>query len=301
MTKREQQRLAKENMKKLLLDTWACQKTQGTSLAEFCRFYGLSRKTFYRWLQAEGKAPTQPVHRVAASLKQKAVEIYLRYKGTWSAETIALALKGQISAQTIRRVINPYRKEAVKSPPLRAEPNSKRQKSPNHIWSIDWTQYKVRGKTFHIVFLIDEAARFCLGWEIFDRVPDKTMMTSFFKETLARYQGRPLLIKSDRAKVFRCDDWKNLLEAHGIVPRLSRPHCPQDQGAIERFIREAKDWLQACAPQDTAQTTACLDEGMFMLNFLKPKAVLNGKTPASAYLSARSLNPSPAISEALYV
>jgi len=45
-----------------------------------------------------------------------------------------------------------------------------------------------------------------------------------------------------------------------------------------------KTWLRANRLASIEELSACLDEGMFMLNFLKPKMVLNAATPAAVYL-----------------
>jgi hypothetical protein len=54
MTKREQTQIIKANHRQFYLDTWARQKAQGISLSDFCRSYGVSRKSFYRRLNLDG-------------------------------------------------------------------------------------------------------------------------------------------------------------------------------------------------------------------------------------------------------
>ncbi|MBI4801377.1 MAG: DDE-type integrase/transposase/recombinase [Elusimicrobia bacterium] len=108
-------------------------------------------------------------------------------------------------------------------------------------------------------------------------------VTDCLRDILARYEASPFIIKSDRAKVFLCSQWLGLLSVNGITPHKIRPHCPQDQGIIERGMREVKTWLRANNPV-SEEFPVCLDEGMFMLNFLKPKMVLNAATPAAVYL-----------------
>ena len=56
---------------------------------------------------------------------------------------------------------------------------------------------------------------------------------------------------------------------------------------IERGMREIKTWLRANNPA-SEELCACLDEGMFMLNFLKPKIVLDAATPAAVYLGGKA-------------
>ena len=95
MTKREKRKTLKNVLKKVLLETWANEKARGVSLSAFCKSHGLSRNNFYLWLN-NGKTIKQisAIHRVDPKLKAKAVEIHLRYKGTWCAETISMVFKG---------------------------------------------------------------------------------------------------------------------------------------------------------------------------------------------------------------
>lgn len=289
MTKREERKIVKDNRRRVYLETWAKEKAQGMSLSAFCKAYGLARKNFYIWLKDENKvkAGASPIIRVDPKLKAKAIEIYLRYKGTWCAETISMALKGMLSAVTIRKIIAPHR-SVVNTPITREKPEScvlKTAELPNVVWSVDWTEYKIRGKKFFILFFLDEASRFYLGWYIFTASPTGNDVTECLRDILARYEARPFIIKSDRAKVFSCAQWLGLLMRNGITSHKIRPHCPQDQGVIERGMREIKTWLRANNP-GSEELALCLDEGMFMLNFLKPKIVLSAATPASVYLVA---------------
>ncbi|OGR61317.1 MAG: hypothetical protein A2X34_04535, partial [Elusimicrobia bacterium GWC2_51_8] len=286
MTKSEERKIIKANQRKLYLGTWAKEKARGVSLSSFCKSYGLSRKNFYIWLKNENitKNSVLPIQRADPKLKAKAIEIYLRYKGTWCAETISMALKGMLSATTIRKIIVPHRC-MMNFTACRTKRESRMLKTaelPNIVWSVDWTEFKIRGKKFFILLFMDEASRFYLGWYIFNAPPTGNDVTDCLRDILERYEARPFIIKSDRAKVFSCAQWLGLLAENGITAHRIRPHCPQDQGVIERGMREIKTWLRANKPA-CEELSACLDEGMFMLNFLKPKMVLNTATPAAVY------------------
>ena len=287
MTKREERKLVKANHRKLYLEAWAKEKARGVSLSAFCRAYGLPLKNIYRWLEDGNKAKSSvsPVNAADPKLKAKAIEIYLRYKGTWCAETISMALSGMLSAVTIRKLIAPHR-PVINLPVQREKSEScvlKTAKQPDTIWSVDWTEFKIRGKKFFILVFIDEVSRFYLGWYVFTARPTGSNVTDSLRDILARYEARPFIVKSDRAKVFLSAQWLGLLMRNNITPHKIRPHCPQDQGVIERGMREIKTWLRANNPS-SEELTLCLDEGLFMLNFLKPKMALNGATPAAVYL-----------------
>lgn len=290
MTKREKVKIVKANYRKVYLEAWAKEKAHGMSLSAFCEAYGLTRKTFSKWNKDKTKTVVPSINRVDPQLKAKAIEIYQRYKGTWGAETISMALRGLLSAVTIRKLIAPYRR--VIDLPIHCEKPERRvlktAKLPNIVWSVDWTEFKIHRKKFYVLVFIDEASRFYLGWYIFTARPTGNDVTDCLRDILARYEARPFIIKSDRAKVFLCAQWLGLLMRNGITSHKIRPHCPQDQGVVERGMREIKTWLRANNP-GSEELSVCLDEGMFILNFLKPKIVLNAATPAYVYFT-QSLN-----------
>ncbi|MBI3553155.1 MAG: transposase family protein [Elusimicrobia bacterium] len=187
----------------------------------------------------------------------------------------------------MRKIIRPYRdlwKAAGAPRNSRKADTLQRPRTPNLVWSTDWTECRVNGRTFFVLVALDEAARFFTGWKILDRVPKSSDLRSFLEETLERYEERPVLLKSDRAQVFMSADWAALLEANGVAPHRVRPHSPWEQGTIERAIPEVKAWIRAGGPRNPSELIACIDEGMSMLNFLKPKAVLGGRTPARVFL-----------------
>lgn len=289
MSKREQRRVIQVNRRKVFLKAWAEAKAGGgVSLSAFCRDHGLCRKNFYLWLKVEGQVSERTaIKKVDERLKLKAVEIYLRYKGTWSPETIALALGRRLSAWSIRKAIEPYRNSANRRAAgrIKEEKTAEPFRFPNLVWTTDWTEYKLKKEKVYIWVLMDEAARFHLSWEILDQVPTSRALTAALESALSRYEKAPLVLKSDRASVFRCEEWREALSRRGMTPKYSRPHCPQDQGSIERAIREVKTWILANAPGTRQELEACLREGMWMINFLKPKTVLGGKTPASVYFA----------------
>jgi hypothetical protein len=110
VTKREQQRIIKQNRRKMFLEAWEERKKKGVSLSAFCRDCGLCRSTFICWLNAaRSPVPRKPICRVDPALKVKAIEIYMLHKGAWGGDRIARALDHRINSGTVRTAIKPYR------------------------------------------------------------------------------------------------------------------------------------------------------------------------------------------------
>lgn len=291
MSKRERKKQVREARKMAWLKIWREEKSQGLSTSAFLVKYGFDRKTFYRWLKEE-KVDVKPfpIRRVPDYLRQKVLEIYCRYRGTWDSKTISICLKGMISPWTVRAIIrevsqNSVRKEKAVSFDEIASPEARNDRvdRPNEIWAFDWTEIKLPdGGKIYLAVLMDEASRFRVGWRFLERVTTENLI-GFLEDALARYSVRPSIIRTDNAPQFKSPVWKIFLESQRIKPVFIPPYSPQSQGRIERGMRETKSWLRVFTLKTIQDLEKALDEGMFMLNFLKPKEVLGGRTPAQNY------------------
>lgn len=293
-TGRERWRIVRGNRRRLFLRAWDEARGAGRSLSAFGRDFGFHRDTLYRWLRERDGGRGSPIRRVAPRLKAKALEIYRRYGGTWGAETISLALGGRISPYTVRRTLLSERAGERQAGVARTPRLAfLRWREPDFAWSTDWTICRVGRKEYFLLLLMDEATRFWLGWALLDRAPGTSEAAALLSDAFRRYRGRPLLLKSDRAGAFMSSEWRAFLAAEGIVHCRGRPGVPQDQAVIERQIREVKAWV-ACQASDTAEELErCVREGILMLNFLKPRRVLDGRTPGAAYFGSPITLPTP--------
>ncbi|MFO7674710.1 MAG: hypothetical protein R6X12_00115 [bacterium] len=48
-------------------------------------------------------------------------------------------------------------------------------------------------------------------------------------------------VRTDNGPAFKSAEFRRFLAGQGIVARRSRPHCPEDNGVIERGIRTLKE------------------------------------------------------------
>ena len=52
---------------------------------------------------------------------------------------------------------------------------------------------------------------------------------------------RPLTLRSDNGLIFTSKHYTSLVRSYGLQQEFIMPHCPQQNGMIERFIRTLKE------------------------------------------------------------
>ena len=119
--------------------------------------------------------------------------------------------------------------------------------APNERWSTDlcrvWTG-KDRWATLALV--MDCHTREILGWHLSRSGKASTLVSESEHALIARFGtlGRadePFLLRSDNGLVFTSRDYTKLVKRYGLEQEFITPHCPQQNGMMERVIRTLKE------------------------------------------------------------
>ena len=102
---------------------------------------------------------------------------------------------------------------------------------------------------------------------------------------------RPFLLRSGNGLVFTSRLYTRLVRSYGLRQAFITPHCPQQNGMVERLIRTLKE---QCAHRHRFETQRhaprVIGDWIQFYNHRRPHPALGMKTPAKAYESA----PGPA-------
>ena len=93
---------------------------------------------------------------------------------------------------------------------------------------------------------IDCHTRQLLGWHLSRTGKASTASAALEQVLITRYGtlGRvrePFLLRSDNGLVFTSRDYTRLVRSHGLKQEFITPHCPQQNGMVERGIRTLKE------------------------------------------------------------
>ena len=104
--------------------------------------------------------------------------------------------------------------------------------------------------------------------------------------TLGRVPA-PFLLRSDNGLVFTSRAYTRLVRSYGLRQEFITPHCPQQNGMIERVIRTLKEQCVHRHRFETQQhASRVIAEWIRLYNHRRPHQALGMKTPAMAYALA---------------
>jgi putative transposase len=286
------------------------------SVTHWCRIFGISRKTAYKWkarFLRDGrramKDRSRKPHRMPRRLGNKwlkRIRLMHQKHPTWGPKKVEAWMTQRGWHPPCPRTIARWRKRLGLSLPGRRRPRKACVRlypkltvasRPNQVWTVDFKGWFRTGDGHRVEPLTvrDLFSRYAL---LVGPLPDQrwTRVKAAFTR-LFRQRGLPEVIRTDNGAPFastgpaglsRLSVWWVRL---GIRVELTRPAHPEDNGSHEQFHRVMK--------RDTAEPPARTFRGqgnrttvwLYGYNHLRPHEALGQKTPAQLYRRSRRKLP----------
>lgn len=137
--------------------------------------------------------------------------------------------------------------------------------------------------------MIDCHTRELLGWQLLRSGRAGTAAAALEQALISRFGslGRvasTFLLRSDNGLVFTSRHYTRLVRSYGLKQEFITPHCPQQNGLVERVIRTPKE---QCVHRHRfeSQTHAMrvIGDWIALYNNRRPHRALGMITPARAY------------------
>lgn len=223
---------------------------------------GIPRRTYYRWLKEEAWAralpvdPVKPVQPYEALAEEKeAVLEYARRHPELRHRELAWRMVDEdvacLSASTVYRILKeanlvcPWRRRKKRSRGADEKPQR-----VNERWVTDLMQVQVGEGTYFVISFMDEYSRYIVHHEVLMGIDGITLSLSAQKaiETLPRgVDGMPVarpVIQSDNGSGYISREYLQVLKEHGLGHHRITPHCPEENGVIERSMRTLREALE---------------------------------------------------------
>jgi transposase InsO family protein len=259
----------------MYLEEWAKERVGGASAKVHALCWGIHRSTHWRWARRpqveQGRPPRLAQERIKA-----VVDVDQRYRSSWDVR--ALAHVTGVGKSSVAKIVKSVR-GARPRPIEKAHNRRTRFLARDVMWSSDFVEQPDGRK---LLKTIDEASRYRLGWDAADTETAAAVVVHA-RRIIERMGRAPLVWKYDHGSAFTSKAFQALLAEHGIVGYPIPPRAPWANGRTERDHQEIKNWLAPTRGLSAEALTRDIDEGMLMLNFVKPRAVLGFKTSAKAY------------------
>ena len=224
------------------------------------RALGISRRSYYRWLDQERWAQEErrrePVQAYEALPEEKAAVLrFARQHAELRHRELAWRMVDEevafLSPSTVYRIL----KEANLVCPWRRRRKRRRGEEekatrPNQRWSTDLLHLKVAEREYFLVCFLDEYSRYIVQHELLLGMDGETLSLAAQAaiERLPRgAAGRPLAapeIRSDNGSGFISQEFRGVLAEHGLSHQRIKPHCPEENGLIERAYRTLREALE---------------------------------------------------------
>ena len=223
---------------------------------------GIARRTYYRWLREEAWARSLPAEAVrpvqpyqALAEEKAAVLDYARKHPELRHRELAWRMVDEdvacLSPSTVYRILKtanlvcPWRRRKKRS-----REEDEKATRPNERWATDVMQIQVGEGTYMVVSFLDEYSRYLVHFGLAPGMDGITVSTAAQAaiDTLPKgADGKPVEkpeIRSDNGSGYLSKEFKVVLKENGLGHHRIKPHCPEENGVIERMHRTLREDLE---------------------------------------------------------
>lgn len=219
---------------------------------------GIAPRSYYRWRREkswEQVTASKPVPPYEATIeeKQKVVAYALQHPGL-RHRTLAWRMVDEdvvcLSASTVYRILKENRLVC----PWRRR--SKRYRSqweqacrPDERWATDLMYVQVQGVTYYLISFLDEYSRMMVHWELLPSMDGHSVSLAAQAaiDQLTGSAGKDPSVKpeirSDNGSGYVSKEFRGVMRENGVGHQRIRPHCPEENGIIERSNRTLREEL----------------------------------------------------------
>jgi transposase InsO family protein len=228
------------------------------------RQLGVSPGSYYRWQRQSQQAKrlpptaTRPVQAYEATDEEKrAVRAYaLKHPGIRHRELAWRMVDEEVaflSPSTVYRILKgenlvcPWRRRKK-----RTREDEEKARRADEIWASDLMYVVIGGRTYYLVNFLDEYSRMIVHHAL---VPSMDAVTVSIEAQAAierllqerggaiPAQGMPRL-RSDNGSCYISREFRGVLDEHGLHHNRIKPHCPEENGVVERSNRTLREALE---------------------------------------------------------
>ncbi len=152
----------------------------------------------------------------------------------------SLNIRSKIKRRFIPRTTDSAHAHAVADNLLRQDFQAR---APNQKWAADITYVRTGEGWLYLAAVIDLYSRKVVGWSMSEHLHAQLVSAALQMALLRRKPPSGLLHHSDRGVQYACDDYQQLLDAHGILCSMSASGNCYDNAVVESFWATLKTEL----------------------------------------------------------
>jgi transposase InsO family protein len=267
---------------------------------QILKHLGIARSNYFRWKKEEAwkqerAAPIKPVQVFEAlpEEKQAVVKFALEHPGIRHRELAWRMVDRDVaylSMSTVYRILHseelmclrPGRKKRYRQ-------DIEKASRPDEIWATDLMYLKVGGVQYYLLNFIDEYSRYLVHWELLTSMDGHSIsvaaqraLESLEMNREGKVTTQPI-IRSDNGSGYISKEFGGLLAHHELTHHRIKPHCPEENGVMERCnrtLREAIEEEELVGRYDSQETIGRIVDHY---NTERLHSALGYQTPATWY------------------
>lgn len=218
-----------------------------------CRVLDVSRSGYYAW---ESRDPSEAAKR-RSQLGVKVRAIHGKSRGTYGSPRVHRELRTQGEVVSEKTVAKAMRTEGIagkRRRKFRVTTDSRKTKriapnllgrdfsakAPNQVWVTDVTAIETRQGWAFLAAILDLFSRRVVGWAVSESNDTRLALEALTAALAARNPPPGLMHHSDRGSPYGSDGYLAILDAHGLVPSMSRKGDCWDNAVAESFFATLK-------------------------------------------------------------
>ena len=235
----------------------------GWPIKRTLRQLGVSPASYYRWRKEAQRTqtlppePTRPVQVYEATDEEKqAVRSYALEHPEIRHRELAWRMVDEdvvyLSQSTVYRIL---KEENLVSPWRRRQKRTREEEEkatrPDERWATDLMYVEVSGRKYYQLNFIDEYSRYIVHHELLTNMEGGTVsleaqraIERFLQERGGEIPAKGMPeIRSDNGSCYISRDFRTVLDEHGLGHNPIKPHCPEENGIMERANRTFREAL----------------------------------------------------------
>lgn len=218
-----------------------------------CQTLNVSRSGFYGWCGRKASLRSQEDQR----LKSKIVEFHQRSERTYGSPRIHddLQKSGErVGRRRVARIMKENKIFSIHKRQFKITTDSDHQfpvaenlldrdfsaDAPNKKWVTDITFIPTAEGWLYLAVVLDLSSRRVVGWSMGTRLERKLVLDALRMALHGRRPPQGLLHHSDRGSQYASIEYRELLQAYGILASMSRRGNCWDNAVVESFFKTLK-------------------------------------------------------------